>query len=193
MVDNMQGLDALFKIYEETMAQLKTNTDPARHERAKKQPIYAYYKGIAKSGLIKFDVTSGTIKGKMYRVNVWVTDTKGFAKDLNDAYLHKRKVSLAKLMNDFFKRDIKVSCTCPDYKYRWKYTAYKFNFGITKELRPALIRNPNNKRCVCKHILAMFRVLAFNWSTIVKGMKSKGVLPDNKNMDDSKYARKNTP
>lgn len=193
MANDMLDINALCDIYEETIAQLKGNTDKARHLRAKKQPIHVYFKDVAKSGLVKFDVTSGTIRGKMYRVNIWITDTKGFAKDLQKAYTQHKKVSLAKLMNDYFKRDVKISCTCPDFHYRWKYTAYTFKFGIIKEMRPARIRNPYNRKCVCKHILAMFSVLAFNWSTIVKAMKSKGVIPDNKNMDNSKYARKHSP
>jgi hypothetical protein len=48
-----------------------------------------------------------------------------------------------------------VNCTCPDYKYRFRYlaTRNKYNYG-TPETRPANITNPDNNGSVCKHITA---------------------------------------
>ena len=52
--------------------------------------------------------------------------------------------------------DIKVNCTCPDFKYRFAYVAtqHDYKYG-DPETRPAKVRNPNNKGRVCKHILAV--------------------------------------
>lgn len=51
--------------------------------------------------------------------------------------------------------NIKISCTCPDFIYRFKYQASKngYNSGKT-ETRPAKKTNPNNTLgSSCKHVL----------------------------------------
>lgn len=53
--------------------------------------------------------------------------------------------------------DLKIDCTCPDYKYRLKYYASKngYNKGAA-ETRASEKTNPNDsKGAVCKHILAV--------------------------------------
>lgn len=51
--------------------------------------------------------------------------------------------------------DIKVDCTCPDFKYRFKVWATKNDYNSGKEEnREAKITNPNdNLGAACKHIL----------------------------------------
>lgn len=51
--------------------------------------------------------------------------------------------------------DIKINCSCPDFKYRFKVWATKYNYNLgDKETRPAKITNPNdNLGAACKHIL----------------------------------------
>jgi hypothetical protein len=51
--------------------------------------------------------------------------------------------------------DVKVDCTCPDFKYRLAYYASQNGFKEGElENRPAEITNPNNnKGSCCKHIL----------------------------------------
>lgn len=53
--------------------------------------------------------------------------------------------------------DLYVSCTCPDFKYRFDYwlTQAGAKYG-TPQNRPPRVRNvKNNKGYVCKHILAV--------------------------------------
>lgn len=53
--------------------------------------------------------------------------------------------------------DVKISCTCPDYKYRLKYwNSQSGDEAGEKETRAADKTNPNNsKGPACKHILAV--------------------------------------
>jgi len=53
--------------------------------------------------------------------------------------------------------DVLVDCTCPDFRYRFKYHASQngFNYG-DPETRPSDIRNPNdNLGATCKHLSGM--------------------------------------
>lgn len=59
------------------------------------------------------------------------------------------------LMQSLNSSDLKVNCNCPDFKYRFKVWASKYNYNAGKdETRPAKITNPNNNLgSACKHIL----------------------------------------
>jgi hypothetical protein len=53
--------------------------------------------------------------------------------------------------------DLRVDCTCPDFRYRFAHYLTKVGakFG-TPETRPNKIRNvKNNKGWVCKHVLSV--------------------------------------
>lgn len=51
--------------------------------------------------------------------------------------------------------DIRVDCSCPDFKYRFAYVAYinDYNFSTPPQTIPALVRNPNNNGSACKHVI----------------------------------------
>lgn len=52
--------------------------------------------------------------------------------------------------------DVFVSCTCPDFRYRFAYTATKKKFIEGKpETRPSNITNPHLKGGICKHIIKL--------------------------------------
>ena len=65
-----------------------------------------------------------------------------------------RKMILRALTRAFNHDDVYINCTCPDFRYRFKYWATKKNILIgDPELRPAKITNPNNdKGPGCKHV-----------------------------------------
>lgn len=53
--------------------------------------------------------------------------------------------------NDFY-----VSCSCPDFIYRFNYQSSKKGYGYGKpETRPAKITNPHDRGSVCKHLYAV--------------------------------------
>ena len=50
--------------------------------------------------------------------------------------------------------NVLINCSCPDFYYRFSYTATIKGFGFnTNQLIPAFIRNPKNKGSGCKHII----------------------------------------
>lgn len=66
-----------------------------------------------------------------------------------------RKMILKALMKAFNRDDVYINCTCPDFKFRFKFWATKKGILIgDPENRPADITNPeDNKGAGCKHIL----------------------------------------
>ena len=62
----------------------------------------------------------------------------------------------AAIMNSIDGMDIKVDCSCPDFKYRFAYMATKLKYKYGKpENRPAKITNPHDYGSMCKHLISM--------------------------------------
>lgn len=60
------------------------------------------------------------------------------------------------LTKAFDNNDIYVNCTCPDFWYRYSYTASVRGFKSGKMQQiPSPIRNPNLEGSVCKHLLKL--------------------------------------
>lgn len=57
------------------------------------------------------------------------------------------------LLRDYLStQDLRISCTCPDYYYRFSYLSTIDNYNSYAAQRiPALIRNPLNQGSGCKH------------------------------------------
>lgn len=55
--------------------------------------------------------------------------------------------------------DLKIHCTCDDWRYRFAYWATKYDYNAgTAETRPAKIRNPNDSLgSMCKHLIAVLK------------------------------------
>lgn len=52
------------------------------------------------------------------------------------------------------KGDIKINCSCPDFRYRYSYVATTKNYKYgDPENRPAVRTNPKNQGSACKHII----------------------------------------
>lgn len=68
-----------------------------------------------------------------------------------------RDVIYAALVKALNSEDVKISCTCPDYKYRLAYQNSKNGYNAGKaETRKSDITNPGDtKGAGCKHILAV--------------------------------------
>ena len=66
-----------------------------------------------------------------------------------------RKMILKALMKAFNRDDVYINCTCPDFRYRFKYWATRKGLLIgDPENRPADITNPgDDKGPGCKHII----------------------------------------
>lgn len=77
------------------------------------------------------------------------------SKKLTESKVLRKVVEMA-LKNSLDSKDIQVSCTCPDWEYRFDYVAsindYKFG---NLQLAPAKVRNPENLGGACKHVIAV--------------------------------------
>ena len=74
----------------------------------------------------------------------------------NPNYQINTKAITAAIMNSIDGMDIKVDCTCPDFKYRFAYMATKLGYKYGKpENREAKITNPNDYGSICKHLISM--------------------------------------
>ena len=95
-------------------------------------------------------------KVKDYKVSIEVDGILKYMRDhINDMrinYTNIRKL----LSSSLDKSDLKINCTCPDFKYRYAYTATKDGFKEgTDERRPSLITNPDRKGGACKHLVRL--------------------------------------
>ena len=62
---------------------------------------------------------------------------------------------------------IKIHCNCPAFHYwGYKYKAWKMHYGLEKELRRPIIRNPNAKGYVCKHLFLVLQTFPFCSKTL---------------------------
>ena len=90
---------------------------------------------------IIFEVTGGT---KPYEVHV--------------AFEKVAPKTVSALKNSLKNGQVKISCACKDYAYRFAYQATRGNFSLDNEHRPAPIRNPNNSLGpACKHVAAVLK------------------------------------
>lgn len=69
--------------------------------------------------------------------------------------------------------DIKIDCTCPDFQYRFAYTATMngYKFGDPQNV-PAIIRNPENLGGSCKHIAKVLSRPSLWKAKVVTGILS---------------------
>lgn len=67
------------------------------------------------------------------------------------------------LKKAFDREDVYMACTCPDFKYRFRYWATRNKYNSTySELRPANITNPNDSLgSGCKHTLNVLKNLSW--------------------------------
>lgn len=82
-------------------------------------------------------------------------------KDLDYAMLKDMKFS--DVESFVLNSGIKVHCDCPAFHYwGYKYMAWKRGYGIQREVRPPIIRNPFERGFLCKHlylVLGLFPTL----------------------------------
>ena len=133
-----------------------------RRLRSKIAPSIKHFNTLNMDKFFKTDTldVSVDIKGEtnIYKVRMSFVGTleqiqrelKRTGRDVID-----RKMIITALTKAFNSDDVYINCTCPDFKYRFKYWAtVKGTLVGDPELRPADETNPNNdKGPGCKHII----------------------------------------
>ena len=114
---------------------------------------------------IVFEVTGGT---KPYEVHL--------------AFENVSPKTVTALKKSLKNGQAKLSCSCPDFRYRFSYWSTRRNFGLDNEHRPAKIRNPNDSLGpACKHVAAVIKNP--NWMYPLMADMKKGNT--SKNKDDN--------
>lgn len=84
-----------------------------------------------------------------------------------------RKVVEVVLNKALDSNDVRIDCTCPDFQYRFAYTAtlggYKFG---DRQNTPAVVTNPSNSGSVCKHLAKVLSRTTLWKSKVVTGVLS---------------------
>lgn len=165
--------DALDIINSTTLKENKTKKEEAsRNEllvKAKSQTITRYKKSAGYKGFSIVDIdTTSVFTTNSLRVTCRVGDYWDTVEmqnilywiqleaEKNSDYQINTKGVTAAIMNSIDGMDIKVDCSCPDFKYRFAYMATKLKYKYGKpENRPAKITNPHDYGSMCKHLISM--------------------------------------
>ena len=64
---------------------------------------------------------------------------------------------------------LKVHCNCPAFSFwGYKYKAWKMHYGLEKEMRRPVVRNPFGKGYVCKHLFLVLGTFPFYSKDLAK-------------------------
>lgn len=161
-------------ILEETMDEMKKNSWERVRKRVKSQNLRSVYLGVTKEGIILYKTTSGTTPGKWWHQRIYFEDLPDVIQILNEDPTFTARDAILLAM----KGDIRVHCDDPSWKYwGWQYIGTKKGYALREEKRFPKKRNPRLTGSVCKHLLSVFATIPFDWSKIVKDMRSKGIIP----------------
>ena len=158
-------------LYEATNKQLRKDIT-GRLDRVHKQKLMIKYQGVNTKGQILFSVSSGTIRGKFYQVTIELKDFKE-AKTLE---INGKPLSNKEILQLSLSGDLKVHCTCKDFKYRFSYLAWKKGYGIISENRFPKVRNRHLQGTTCKHVLAVLQGLNAHYTSILSAYIKLGLL-----------------
>lgn len=137
--------------------------------KAKSQTITRYNKAAGYRGFNIVDIdTTGVLVNDALRITCRVGDyfdtvelqnilywVETYAERNKDRQINTKTVTKA-LMDAIDAMDIKVDCSCSDWRYRFAFQATKFKYKYGKpENRPAKITNPNDYGSLCKHLISM--------------------------------------
>lgn len=108
---------------------------------------FAYKGTLPKEYILSVELSAERIiKDIVYEM----TEGDGKGKKLDASIMEKV------LMNAFDSDDVKIDCTCPDFRYRFAYAATKHKFKARKpENRPSKITNPKARGMGCKHLIKL--------------------------------------
>lgn len=152
-------------INEMTRIDILRGADAPRLQRSKDKRIIVKFMGVTEMrGWLRFDVTSQYTPGKHYLVYIKLKD----AKDIKYLKEFKKRDIIRLLLNG----NLSMHCSCPDWKYRMSYQSYQMGYGLFKELRYPHIANPKLAGTVCKHCLAVLRLINLQWLAISKAMQN---------------------
>jgi len=173
--------DGFKKAFNElTYAQLKDRSkskDPARLKKSKN--LTAKYTGLDKDNNITFQVTAEDPEANKKAGRPTSYTTKVRLKDLK--YLidtnqeEGRELTDEEITKMALQGDVAVSCSCPAAKW-WgqQYKGTQDDYALDKNDIAPTVRIPTQP--LCKHTILTLTVLPFWYNTIVRDLRSKGLI-----------------
>jgi hypothetical protein len=146
---------------------LYNNTDEGRKHRSEKVHT-KHFKTIisTKNNYIKdYHYHTGTV-GMMYKTTIRPLNPMQYDLNNGDA-------------------PAVVSCSCPDFKFRWEYANTQSQNAEIKYSngQPAIVTNPSNRKQLCKHLYAITSdVLTKNKKNVEDMKTSEYIRQKNKEM-----------
>ena len=117
---------------------------------------------LYKDRTIVFKTKSGTTPGVVWTQTIEMTDLA--IEEIANTKTYKDVENLIK------SSALKVHCNCYAFHYwGFKYLAWKKGYGIEKEIRRPVVRNPYEQGYVCKHLYLVMQLYPF----LAKSLASK--------------------
>lgn len=163
------------KLNEIRSSEIKRDVHPTIRRKLKLQGwrMRTRVAAVYKTGSVAFLTQSGSLPyGRFWRQHLIFQDLEYIKRMMReDKSITDREAVLLAIDGD-----IKCYCTCPSFRYFFSYIAWNLGLGIQKETRFPIIRNPQLKGVVCKHLMVVFQELP-NWvDTIALRFRKKGVF-----------------
>lgn len=129
------------------LPQLVKLSEPLRKVNSKFVKVVGYKTGMDKKGIPT--AVAKTYTDLEYNVHHKVVRTSS-----------TRYISSVKFLDRKHKW-VQVSCSCPDYLYRWEYANHMHGASeiIFGNGEPAGATNPENRPGLCKHLLALRKII----------------------------------
>ena len=145
-INEITRLELIKKIREDTKSRFDRRLEVKENE--------VIYYPIDSMMFYNHDKLLFQFKIRDYRVSLEIDGILGYIRDhLNEMRINYKNIRQL-LLRSVDESDIRVDCTCPDFRYRFAYTATKDGFKEgNEEKRPSLITNPDKKGGACKHIM----------------------------------------
>lgn len=155
-----------FKLNEIYKEEIVKNADSVRKSNAQ-GVVVEFVKFHFRKKYIEFRVMDPRGSGKWWQVFIQIQNIAQISRD-------KKMPASEKIQLAIDAGDIKVSCKCPDFLYGgYKYIAHVAEFGIEKEEREPVFKNPKTKGTVCKHILGALQDIDNHIDAIEKSYKEE--------------------
>lgn len=154
-------------LLEVTIKDFRSKTDAATKLRSR--GLVTKFKGINKAGTLSFETTSGTSPGKVWKQKVKLLDLPFWLS------IPEKSLTLLKRVRLALEGDIKITCNDPSFKY-WGWSYYTTQQGAKlgfQENRFPVIRNPNQRGSICKHLENTMKAMPFIATSIVKELRKK--------------------
>lgn len=119
-----------------------------------------------------FRTVASPDSGKRYHASNWYQTIK---LDDFEQYLKNNVDEAVEAVRKLTQGNISVNCTCPGFKYNgYHYISSKMNASIFNQSISPVIRNPEERGTVCKHIVNVLQELPKFYNQIASDLEKQG-------------------